>query len=161
MSPSNMSGIGGPGTTFEILLKLEVPKGEFAKKEKIVAEKSLKPGLKILVAEDNLMNRKLIEVLLGTLGCVACFAENGQEALEKYSEGGYDVILMDVQMPVMDGLEASKEIRKANPSVPIIGVTANVYKEDVDNCFDAGMNDFLGKPFSIQQLKDILLKWSQ
>lgn len=161
MSPSNMSGIGGPGTTFEILLKLEVPKGEFSKKENVSPEKTLKPGIKVLVAEDNLMNRKLIEVLLSTLGCDSCFAENGQDALEKFSEGGFDLILMDVQMPVMDGLQASKTIRKKNASVPIIGVTANVYKEDVDNCFDAGMNDFLGKPFSIQQLKDVLLKWSQ
>ena len=82
-------------------------------------------------------------------------AENGSIALEKYKTGDYDVILMDVQMPLMNGLEATQKIRalmEVHGFIPIIAMTANVLKEEIDKCFSVGMDDFIGKPFDLEDL---------
>jgi CheY-like chemotaxis protein len=117
--------------------------------------------LKILVAEDNAINQKLTLKILSKLGFKAALAENGHEVLEMSCQHPYDVILMDVQMPEMDGLEATRMIRKAMEVQPvIIAMTANAMKEDKDECLKAGMDDFLSKPVKLEELVNMLTKWS-
>lgn len=117
-------------------------------------------GLRVLVAEDVLVNRKLAGALLQILGCESDFAVNGQEAVEKVAEGRYDIVLMDIMMPIMDGLLAAETIRSSgNDTLPIIALTASVAQGDRDKCLAAGLNDFLPKPIDPQRLKEILIKW--
>ena len=117
--------------------------------------------LRILVAEDNLVNQKLTLKILSKLGFEADLAENGKVAVELASEQQYDIILMDVQMPEIDGLEATRILRKTMQVQPIIiAMTANAMKEDRDECLKAGMDDFLSKPVKLEELVSMLAKWS-
>lgn len=117
--------------------------------------------LKILVAEDNLVNQKLTLKTLGKLGYEADLAVNGREAIEMLNLKKYDLIFMDVQMPEMDGLEATELIRKYQKVQPvIIAMTANAMKEDKDKCLAAGMDDFLSKPVKLENITDTLSKWA-
>ncbi|MFT5206853.1 MAG: signal transduction histidine kinase/DNA-binding response OmpR family regulator [Candidatus Omnitrophota bacterium] len=117
---------------------------------------------KILVAEDNMINQELMKEYLVQLDCDFEIACNGQEAVDKMNaaEAGFELIFMDLQMPIMGGIAATKAIRLNHPKIPIIALTASVFKEDREQSFAAGMNDFLSKPIQIQSLKDILHKWS-
>jgi two-component system, sensor histidine kinase and response regulator len=117
--------------------------------------------LNILVAEDNLVNQKLTLKILSKLGFEASLAINGKVAVEMASHHPYDIILMDVQMPEMDGLEATRTIRSSLEVQPhIIAMTANAMKEDKDDCLKAGMDDFLSKPVKLEELVNMLAKWS-
>jgi|GEM_PF-2111315 len=118
-------------------------------------------GFKILVAEDNEVNRKVVLANLNKLGLKTTFAENGQEALDAFKEAAFDLVLMDCQMPVMDGTSATKWIREYEvsnqlPATPIIALTAFVTKEEIDKCLNAGMNGHLGKPFTRKDLIQLL-----
>lgn len=116
-------------------------------------------GLKILMAEDNPVNVLVTEGLLEDLGCSVTVAENGLVAADAAAEGGFDVILMDCQMPIMDGYEATRQIRAMEDkgaNTPIIAVTANAFEEDRKACFEAGMSDFLAKPVTNAALIQIL-----
>ncbi|HAS43919.1 MAG TPA: hypothetical protein DCS93_25810 [Microscillaceae bacterium] len=113
---------------------------------------------RILLAEDNQMNQFLATTILEEWGVIVEVAENGKEALEKFSENKYDLILMDMQMPLMDGVEATKAIRqRLNSSIPIIALTANAIKGDRQRCLEAGMNDYLTKPFAQNDLLEKIL----
>jgi two-component system, sensor histidine kinase and response regulator len=119
---------------------------------------------KILVVEDNPVNREVAIGMLESLGCAIDAAENGRLAIEAVGTASYDVVLMDCQMPVMDGLTATAEIRRREHSsgaarVPIIALTANAMEGDRERCLAAGMDDFLSKPFSQQQLATLLRRW--
>jgi len=117
-------------------------------------------GVSVLLAEDNTLNQKLMGILLRQMGCVFDIANNGKEAMEKVREKKYDVILMDIQMPVMDGLEATRKIRnELKINTPIIALTARVFKEDEEKCREAGMNDFLTKPIETNALKEKIINW--
>ena len=117
--------------------------------------------LRILIAEDNLTNQKLALRVLGKLGYTPDVANHGKEALEMVRGNNYDVILMDVQMPEMDGLEASRMIRMLLNSQPIIiAMTANTLQGDREICLQAGMDDYISKPISLEDLVDILEKWA-
>jgi CheY-like chemotaxis protein len=121
-------------------------------------------GIRILVVEDNVMNQQLIEIFLEPWGCVADYANNGKEAIEKLSPHAaqYDLCLMDIQMPVMGGLEATKIIReKISRDLPIIALTASVMEADRKMTEEAGMNDFLTKPMKASELKDMILKYAK
>ena len=114
----------------------------------------------ILVVEDDKMNRRLAEVMLKSIGVRVEFASNGLEAVEAIIPGKYAVIFMDMQMPVMDGLEATKKIRakEAALRIPIIALTANVLPGDIERCLAAGMDDYISKPF---KKKDFINKIAQ
>ena len=121
-------------------------------------------NLSILVAEDNLVNQKLIIKMLARLGYTVDLAENGKVALQKVAEKRYDILFMDVQMPEMDGLTASKhicELYEATERPIIISMTANAMEEDKVACEEAGMVAHLTKPFRSQQLKEILEKFGK
>lgn len=117
--------------------------------------------LRILIAEDNPINRELALIVLTKMGYEPEIAENGQEAVDKQRSDNYDVILMDVQMPEMDGLEATRNIRRATEKQPvIIAMTANAMQEDRENCLIAGMNDYISKPFKPQEIAVMIKKWA-
>ncbi|MGE5249051.1 MAG: response regulator, partial [Bacteroidota bacterium] len=116
--------------------------------------------LRILLAEDNQVNQKLALRILEQMGYRADVASNGLEAVESIERQTYDVILMDVQMPEMDGLDATREIRKLSGVTQphIIAMTANAMEGDREVCLAAGMNDYVSKPIRVNELVDALLK---
>ncbi len=121
-------------------------------------------GIKILLAEDNTINQQVALGILAKLGLGADTVENGAEALQALALMHYDLVLMDVQMPVLDGLEATKRIREAgspvrNRAVPIIAMTAHAMQGDREKCLASGMDDYVTKPVSAQMLSDVLAKW--
>jgi len=116
---------------------------------------------KVLLVEDNLINQKIAEKMLARLGCVSVIANNGQEAINFLMENAnqFDFVLMDVQMPVLNGLDATKAIRSKGLNIPIIAMTANVLKGDREICLESGMNDYIGKPVTINDLSNVMQKW--
>ncbi|MEZ4433201.1 MAG: response regulator [bacterium] len=111
------------------------------------------PPVRVLLAEDNPVNRKVALGLLGRLGVSADVAVNGQDALDAFARDPYDLVLMDLQMPVLDGLEATRRLRARYGQRPrIVALTANATREDRARCFEAGMDDFLGKPLRAGEL---------
>ncbi len=118
--------------------------------------------MKILLAEDNLINQKLAERVLEIFGYQVDLAENGQQAFDMMQKNGYDLILMDVMMPDVDGIEATRLIRSelgAKHQPIIIAVTANALKGDKELCIEAGMNDYISKPINTQELRDLLVMY--
>lgn len=125
---------------------------------------SLSPCMegKVLLAEDNLVNQEVAKAMLSKLDLTVHIANNGQDAVALALKNNYDLILMDCQMPVMDGYEATSQIRaQQNNSqrVPIVALTANATEFDRSDCLHAGMDDFLSKPYSFDQLRKIILCW--
>jgi PAS domain S-box-containing protein len=121
---------------------------------------SLLSGASILLAEDNIYNQEVASELLEQAGAKVSIAINGKEVLDKVSKGYFDCILMDMQMPEMDGLEATRHIR-ADPSMAglkIIALTANIQKSDRDTCFEVGMDDFITKPFLPEKFYSTIVK---
>jgi signal transduction histidine kinase/CheY-like chemotaxis protein len=121
-------------------------------------------GCRVLVVEDNEINRKFAEALLRKLGCGFESAGNGREALEAISHGAYDVVLMDCMMPEMDGYEATRQLRarEARAGVrrlPVIALTASASSGDVDRCREAGMDDYLSKPYTVDALRTRISRW--
>jgi CheY-like chemotaxis protein len=113
--------------------------------------------LRILIAEDNVINQHLIQQILSNLGYSSDSVENGKLAVEAVSGGDYDLVLMDVQMPEMDGLEATRTIRRSNIHQPaIIALTANAMQSDREDCLRAGMNDYISKPVRLDELTRML-----
>jgi CheY-like chemotaxis protein len=127
---------------------------------KLDPEMALRHPLRILIAEDNAVNQKLALRFLQQMGYRADIASNGIEAIESVERQGYDVVLMDVQMPEMDGLEATRDIRKLkNVKQPrIIAMTANAMQGDRELCIAAGMDDYITKPIRVNELVEALLK---
>jgi two-component system sensor histidine kinase/response regulator len=119
------------------------------------------PGRRVLVVDDDEVNRSVAEMLLESAGLRVDTAEDGQVAIGMVQHTDYDLILMDMQMPILDGVEATREIRRlpGMQATPIIAITANAFIEDRNICLDAGMNDFLSKPFDPKRLYAISLKW--
>jgi len=124
-----------------------------------------KGGLKVLVVDDNLLNRKLACAILKNHELEYDIAENGKIAFDFFMSGKYNLILMDIQMPIMNGIECTKKIRKferesnVKSPIPIIAVTAFAMENDKQNCFNAGMNDFIAKPFKAEDLVEIISKF--
>ena len=120
----------------------------------------------ILIVDDVEINREILISLLEPTGISIVCADHGKDAIDKYleSDGSYDLIFMDVQMPVMDGYEATEKIRASNLKdarrLPIVAMTANVFKEDVERCLASGMNDHLGKPVNIEDIIAKIKRWT-
>jgi PAS domain S-box-containing protein len=115
-------------------------------------------GLKVLVAEDNLNNQKVARLLLRRLGIEPTLVENGREAVEAVRTRKWDVVFLDIQMPIMDGLEASRRINAMGESRPrlIVALTANAFKEDKEAALSAGMDNYLAKPITLARLQELL-----
>jgi len=116
---------------------------------------------RILLAEDDITNQKVAAGLLAQFGISVDIANNGKQALKMYLENKYDLILMDCRMPVMDGYESTQKIRESEETthIPIVALTANIQTSDKEKCKQAGMDDFLGKPFTTSELEAILCHW--
>ncbi|HWD38975.1 MAG TPA: response regulator, partial [Fimbriimonas sp.] len=137
--------------------KAEIP----VQREELVL--TLPPGLKILVAEDNSVNQKVVQHMLARHKCHVRFANTGVETVAAYQEQAYDLILMDVQMPEMDGFEATQKIRELESGgkhVPVIATTAHAMEGDREKCLDAGMDDYLTKPIKPETLARMLERWA-
>ncbi|MDX1957054.1 MAG: ATP-binding protein [Leptospiraceae bacterium] len=155
----------GLGSTFYFTLNLEKSLEIITEEKKIKAReaKDSKNEIKILVAEDNEVNQIFISEILKQLGYQFEIARNGKEAYSKVLEKDFDIILMDQKMPVMDGIESAKcilEDSNISRKPIIIAVTANAFQEDRDACYEAGMKDFISKPYTISQIENMILKWS-
>jgi CheY-like chemotaxis protein len=120
--------------------------------------------LRVLVAEDNPVNQLVAEMMLRSLGCSAVIAADGEKALEQLAAGAFDLVLMDMQMPVMDGLEATRRLRAREaatgaPRLPVVALTANAMAENRAECLASGMDQFLPKPIRIDELQAMLARW--
>ena len=125
-------------------------------------EKSLlnMSGKKILIVDDDMINRMLATFILKKYQVVISEAGNGEEAIQFLNNNSCDLVLMDIQMPILDGYQASKIIRqKLNLTIPIIALTGSDSKEELQNCFNAGMNDYLFKPINEEQFIQTISKW--
>ena len=147
----------GKGSTFRFMLDL--PVAEIPASSSNVTFQALRvEPLSFLVAEDNGVNQMIIEAMLKQLGHVVKVVPNGRQALEALASGHFDMVLMDCNMPELDGLEATRQLRAGaggvrDPDVPVIALTANALDNDRLACLAAGMNDFLSKPVSLQALR--------
>ncbi|UFH52300.1 response regulator [Spirosoma sp. KNUC1025] len=152
----------GKGSRFMIEITYQIAEEQFGEKlTKFTADQlSADREIHVLVVEDNLINQKLILQVLKRLGHRAYMAENGQKALDMLQENTFDIILMDIQMPVMDGYETTRHIRtKLKSSIPIIAMTAHALASEREECLKTGMNDFLPKPFQVDELQRLIHKY--
>ena len=154
----------GEGSTFWLEVDLPLAGDWTAAVEPDHASATLERPIRVLVVEDNAVNRELITTLLGPFEIEIDTACDGAEAVEAVSRQRYDVVLMDVQMPIMDGLTATRRIRAMGDSAaartPIVAMTANVLPEQVARCREAGMDDHLGKPINPMRLLQALDRWA-
>jgi signal transduction histidine kinase/DNA-binding NarL/FixJ family response regulator len=161
----DVSSQEGRGTTFilDIPLGLTNKTQSDSKMKKSVNDftKYRFSNVKVLVVEDSLVNQMIAREILETIGCSVNIAENGQKAVEMFAKGLYDLVLMDCQMPIMDGYEATREIKssKNGKQTPVIAMTANAMPADCKKCFEAGMDDFLSKPTNSKAISAMLNKW--
>lgn len=146
------------GTQFIVQLPLEIDLNP-------VENKSLKnetmsiENLSILVVEDNDINMEVIEFMLQSEGAIVYKASNGKEAVEQFGQiKNLDLILMDLMMPIMDGYEATLQIRKKDKKIPILAMSANAYMQDIQKCYKAGMNGHISKPLYLDDLKDRIIQ---
>lgn len=115
--------------------------------------------MRVLIAEDDLMNQMLMGKYMRTLGWEHTIVANGLLAVEACSSTGFDAILMDIEMPVLDGIQATKNIRSFNQGIPIIAVTAYATEKNKTECTRAGMNAFIAKPVSQDVLRDTITEF--
>lgn len=149
----------GKGSNFIFTIRLKKDSVQ-PKEPDVSAEKELK-NLHVLIAEDNMLNAQVITAFLSRLGHTSEVANNGIEALNILSKNDFDAVLMDIEMPEMDGIEATKAIRHGkenvrDPQIPIVALTAHALKDYEDKSRDAGMNHYLTKPVDIEQLSQVL-----
>jgi signal transduction histidine kinase/DNA-binding NarL/FixJ family response regulator len=157
----------GKGATFTFTVRFPVISGAaddtFSAGSALSSEVSLQ-GVRVLLAEDNVVNQEVAVSLLESLGCQVTSADNGEAAVSKLSADRYDLVLMDCQMPGMDGFDATREIRcrerdAGNGRIPIVALTANAMRGDRERCLAAGMDDFVSKPFRLEELRRTLERW--
>lgn len=155
----------GVGTTFQFSIPMEfLTEGTLRAMHDVASEESEfdYSRIHVLVAEDNELNKQVLQFILQNLKVNYEFADNGLEAVNMCRSKNYDIVFMDLNMPELDGLSATYIIRSEISHQPVIvAISANAFSEDKKSCSDAGMNDFLPKPFELSQLKSILRKWYQ
>jgi CheY-like chemotaxis protein len=157
----------GVGSRFSFFVTFETPREVTTSQPEVndTKENDAPPplGLNVLLAEDNQVNQFVAQEMLSILQCKTHCASNGQAAIDQFEKGGIDAILMDCEMPEMDGFEATKRIRKIESieqlePIPIIALTAHVAREDRERTAIVGMNGFLSKPFTVDGLYKVLLE---
>ena len=148
---------------FDVLLKTaKYSDSQIAPRHEV--DEAVNLGARVLVAEDNLINQKVASAMLKRMGCTVTIVADGGAAIDALKDQDFDLVLMDGQMPIIDGYEATRRIRSGdtgarNPRIPIIAVTANAIKGDLENCLSAGMNDYVSKPISQSDLMFKMQKW--
>ncbi|WP_316832062.1 PAS domain S-box protein [Pedobacter aquatilis] len=155
-----VESVKGVGSTISFVV--ELPKGKSAdmpEKEETEFSEDFLIGKKVLVTDDNDLNRLVASILLLDFGATVMVAENGEIALEMIARETFDVILMDIQMPVMNGYETTKKLRKLNINTPIIALTASAIKGEREKCIAAGMNDYITKPINEEEFLKTIDKW--
>ena len=157
-----VESIPGEGSTFWFEVSLGIS-AEQNIKQPLDLEMELKGKLcgHVLLVEDNQINQMVAQKMLEKIGIKSTLAADGQEALNMLDQDEFDAVLMDCQMPVMDGFEATRRIREqpALLKLPVIAMTANVMEGDREKCIEAGMNDYIGKPVVEADLKKTLARW--
>jgi len=148
----------GSEFSFTCVLGLPGPGINRPEKDRVLGQIS-QEKVRVLIAEDDDFSRFLLKKLGEKLNWQVDLAENGQEAVDFYQSQSYDLILMDVNMPLMDGLEATRRIRALDQDVPIIGVSAFALTGDGQKCLDQGMSDYISKPVDMKSLHEIISKW--
>lgn len=167
---TGLSSEPGQGSTFWFTARLRTGQASRAEDPVPMLPENSEPWLaerfhqrRILVVEDNLINQEVAIELLQAVGLETDVAVNGKKAVEMAAQTNYDLILMDLQMPIMDGFAATRAIRQAETAsgrqVPILAMTANAFSEDRRRCLEAGMNEHIGKPVDPQHLYSALIKW--
>jgi CheY-like chemotaxis protein len=150
----------GSGTTFDVELPFERIEEPIVEPSATRRERRVPARLgHVLVAEDNPINQQVARAMLERLGWIVDVVSNGSEAVEAVASHDYDLVIVDCQMPVLDGYGAAEAIRglpAPKCSVPIVAMTASVYPEDRDKCFDAGMNDYIAKPVTTTAVADAI-----
>jgi signal transduction histidine kinase/CheY-like chemotaxis protein len=149
------------GTTFIITLPIKLISNVTSKDIETQVYEKPKAGLTILIAEDNILSANATLNLLKQIGLDAHIAKNGKEAVQMFLEYPFDLILMDVSMPILDGFEASLKIREKDSNIPIVAMTANTYQDHHKKCLDAKMNDVLYKPFKSKDLYQIISTYTK
>lgn len=159
----SVTSVLGQGSTFRFYILVaptEAPAVETILSQSSTTTRKL-DGLNILVADDNPINLAVASGMLAKLGCKLDTVENGREAVEALAKKSYQLVLMDLQMPEMDGLEATRQILHIHPEgsrPPIVAMTANAFAEQRQACEAAGMNGFIAKPFTMDQLREVIMK---
>ncbi len=164
-----VDSVEGSGSRFWFELTLPVQHGAEQRALPAALADPMTDGLlklryRVLLAEDNVVNQRVAASILRKFGCRMDVAADGREAVDMWEKLPYDLIFMDCQMPEMDGYEATSEIRRregGRAHTPIVAMTANVMQGDREECLAAGMDDYIAKPVSPQQLRDALLRWGQ
>ena len=156
----------GEGSEFWLTVRLErsLRPGSQSEEAQLQSQTTAFPNARILIAEDNSTNREVALGMLRRLGLRADAVVNGADAVNALESTPYDLVLMDLRMPVMDGIDATRQIRNTqsavlNHDIPIVAMTANAMKSHRDSCLAVGMNDFVAKPVSVAVLRDTLKKW--
>lgn len=161
-----MESVEGKGSSFWFTANLQVTAAvPYAVVATIDGNEDLKLDAKILMVEDNPINQMVAQKMLEKIGLKATIANNGIEALQCLDQQSFDLVLMDCQMPEMDGFDATREIRKLDikaldqKHLPVVAMTANVMSGDRERCLEVGMDDYIGKPVQRDQLASVLRKW--
>ena len=152
----------GSSFAFHVILEPAAQKIQPVPNGKRLPGKKL-PVVQVLVAEDNPMNQKVVRLLLEKLSCEVTIVDSGTQAVEAMRQGTYHIVFLDCQMPGMDGYEAARQIRllqAGKPGTPIVALTAHAMASDRARCLEAGMDDYLAKPMSLEELARVLENWS-
>jgi len=145
------------GATFWFSIALPIYEKKQSNVTELITNAIINPA-KVLVVDDCPINLKVMLYYLKQLGYIADIAYDGEEAITMVDNNSYDIILMDIQMPIKNGLEATKEIRKKGIVVPIVAMSATVMEEEQNACYEAGMNDFICKPINRKELAEMVAK---
>jgi signal transduction histidine kinase/ActR/RegA family two-component response regulator len=152
----------GVGSSFHFTVLLQVANEPIPLPQAAAAQPAQSRPMRVLLVEDHPINQKLAMTLISKWGHTVVLAENGQEAVARFQEGPWDIVLMDLQMPVMGGIEATRVIRASEAPgqrTPIIAMTANAMEGDRAACLEAGMDEHMAKPFKAETLRDVLQSW--
>ena len=156
-----LNSIEGTGTTITVFLPLEPTQVDTQTRAKKSLSAPLMSNKKILIAEDNAINQVVIQTMLEDTMAAITMVDNGKQAVDALQEEDFDLILMDIHMPEMDGVEAHRQISAMKKHIPVIALTANVMPEDVAYYLEEGFDSHLGKPIDMNQLFGMLKQYSR